>query len=255
LSIYLGLERKKRGWMDLVVADIVSDTPDTKTLIFKDPADGHSPIDYIAGQYLTFRFDEIADKPVVRSYTMSSSPRNRDALWVTVKIVPKGLVSTYLCEQVKVGDVLRARGPIGRFCYDWEQDPPHLFMVAGGSGVTPFLSIIDEYWDRLGQKTAPASLNLLVSQRSREDLIGKDLLAKAAKIPGIKIWTTLTREKADGYLSGHIEEATLSQFFAGHIEDGVFMTCGPDAIMAKTVAYLQGQGVAPERIKQESFFS
>ena len=65
--------RRKKGWMNLKIDKIVEETWDTKTFFFTDADDGDRPFDYIAGQYLTFRYDGVSDKPVVRSYTMSSS--------------------------------------------------------------------------------------------------------------------------------------------------------------------------------------
>ena len=66
--------RIKRGWMNLRVDRVVHDTHDTDTFILVDADEGGRAFDYIAGQYLTFRFDDIEAKPIVRSYTMSSSP-------------------------------------------------------------------------------------------------------------------------------------------------------------------------------------
>src|SRR5690606_8692796 len=66
--------RVKRGWMNLKVTRIVDETHDTKTFYMEDADEGGRPFDFIAGQYLTFRFDAITEKPLVRSYTMSGSP-------------------------------------------------------------------------------------------------------------------------------------------------------------------------------------
>src|SRR4051812_11512541 len=110
--------RVKRGWMNMRVDKIIDDTHDTKTFILVDADEGGRPFDYIAGQYLTFRFDQIADKPIVRSYTMSSSPNQQGYSSFTVKRVESGVISNWLCNHIKVGDVLRGRGPIGRFCFD-----------------------------------------------------------------------------------------------------------------------------------------
>ena len=61
---------------------------------------------------------------------MSSSPIEKENIAVTVKEVENGFVSSYLCKDVKEQQILRARGPIGKFCYDPKQDNPHLVMVA-----------------------------------------------------------------------------------------------------------------------------
>jgi len=96
-----GVERRvKRGWMNLLVKRIIQETHDTRTLILVDEKSGSREFDYIPGQYLTFRFDHISEKPVVRSYTMSSAPVEGDFSAVTVKEVEDGFVSRYLCRAV-----------------------------------------------------------------------------------------------------------------------------------------------------------
>jgi ring-1,2-phenylacetyl-CoA epoxidase subunit PaaE len=251
--------RVKRGWMNLRVTKIVHDTHDTDTLFLEDADEGGRQFDYVAGQYLTFRFDDLAPKPIVRSYTMSSSPIEPDFSAVTVKRVDKGLVSNWLCDAVKVGTVLRARGPMGKFCYEPEKDARHLVMVAGGSGVTPFVSIIREYAGRLGAPDAPAKMTLLVSHRSAKDLICNEAL-EAAKRPGVEIVTTLSREDLtqQGFLHGRIDDAMLGRVLGETYapgRDATYMTCGPKAIMDATVAHLGAKNVPAARVKTESFDS
>ena len=90
--------------------------------------------------------------------------------------------SNWLCSTVEKGTVLRARGPIGKFCYDLRTDHKHLIMVAGGSAVTPFISMLREYQYRLGQVGAPDKITLLVSYRSKQDLIcWKKIVAKTER--------------------------------------------------------------------------
>src|SRR4051794_38726778 len=79
--------RIKRGWMNLRVDRIVDETWDTRTFYLVDADEGGRAFDYTAGQYLTFRFDEVAEKPIVRSYTMSSSPNQDGFSAFTVKRV------------------------------------------------------------------------------------------------------------------------------------------------------------------------
>src|SRR5690606_3090039 len=118
--------RRKRGWMNMRVERVIKETHDTDTFVLVDADDGGRVFDYLAGQYLTFRFDDITEKPIVRSYTMSSSPLQPDFSAFTVKRVEGGVVSNWLCDHVKAGSILRARGPIGRFCFDHAKDKKHL---------------------------------------------------------------------------------------------------------------------------------
>lgn len=249
--------RVKRGWMNLKVERVIHDTHDTDTFILVDADEGGRPFDYVAGQYLTFRFDDLEAKPIVRSYTMSSSPNQPDFSAFTVKRVEGGKVSNWLCDNVKAGTVLRARGPIGKFVYEPHKDKKHLFMVAGGSGVTPFVSIMREYLHRLGQPGCPEKVSLLVSYRSRQDLICWEDLQKIALVKGAKVYTTLSREDVpeEGFWHGRIDDAMLAKAIGGAYGEATFMTCGPQAIMDQTVLHLRQKGVDEAFIKTESFES
>jgi ferredoxin-NADP reductase len=247
--------RIKRGWMNLKVVDIVEETWDAKTFYFEDADEGGRPFDFIAGQYLTFRFDDIIARPVVRSYTMSGSPRQMDHALVTVKRIPGGLISNWFCDSVQVGSILRARGPIGKFCYDPALDTRHLYMIAAGSGVTPFTSIIREYHDKLGEVGAPLSLHLLVAYRTTKDLINWDVLAPANEFPNVRVITTLTRAHEPGFWHGRPDARMLDKFIGEGYKDGTFMTCGPQELMDLTSEHLRAAGVDEKRIKVESFAS
>lgn len=249
--------RIKRGWMNLRVDKVVHDTHDTDTFILVDADEGGRPFDYVAGQYLTFRFDDVEAKPLVRSYTMSSSPCQADYSAFTVKRVEGGKISNWLCDNVKVGSILRARGPIGKFVYEPGKDRSHLFMVAGGSGVTPFVSIMREYVSKLGQPGAPKQVSLLVSYRSRKDLICWPDLQEIAAAKGAKVYTTLSREDVpeEGFWHGRISDEMLAKAIGGAYHDATFMTCGPQAIMDQTVAHLKAKGVDDAHVKTESFES
>lgn len=247
--------RVKRGWMNLKVTQVIEQTWDTKTFIMEDLEETGRTWDYWAGQYLTFRFDNITEKPLVRSYTMSSSPNQMNDCAVTVKRVQGGVVSNWMCDHIKVGDVLRGRGPIGRFIYEPEKDRPHLVMVAAGSGVTPFVSIMREYAHKLGSPDAPKNMTLLVSYRSRKDLILWDDLASINKMPGAKVITTLSRDPEAGeeFWHGRIDEVMLARSVAGSYDQCTFMSCGPQAIMDLTKLHATTHGVPLEQVKTESF--
>lgn len=247
--------RLKRGWMPLKVTEVITENHDTRTLIMVNEEEGCRAFDYTAGQYLTFRFDDLAPKPIVRSYTMSSSPCQEGYIAVTVKEIEDGFVSKHLCTNVKKGDILKARGPIGAFCYDGSKDHKNLTMVAAGSGVTPFVSILREYAPLLGSEHAPEKMRLLVSFRSTNDLICWKDLESLGKHPNIEIVTTLSREdrRDSGFLYGRIDNSMLAEVIGDQCDDTTFMTCGPDVIMDMTVNYVMSKGVKPEHMKQESF--
>lgn len=247
--------RRKKGWMTLKVTRVEEETWDTKTFYLEDSVENGCPFDYIAGQYLTLRFDKIAEKAVARSYTMSSSPNQPGFSALTIKRVEGGLVSNWMCDNLKVGDEVKALGPIGKFCYDPAKFQPHLIMLGAGSGVTPFVSMVREYADRLGQEGAPREMTLLVAYRSKLDLICWPDLVELNKVPGVNIITTLTREDAqsEGFLHGRPDDAMFRKVLAGTYQDSSYMTCGPEAMMDQFVEFLKAQDVPHEHIHLESF--
>ena len=249
--------RVKRGWMNLRVQDVIDETPDTKTFVLVDADDGGRPFDYYAGQYLTFRVDGVAEKPLVRSYTMSSSPCEQGYAAFTVKRVEGGVVSNWLCDKVHTGDILRARGPIGKFGFDHTEDRGHIFMVGAGSGVTPFVSILREYAPKLGQPDCPKALTLLASFRSVPDLMCWKAIEEAGRHKGVRIITTLSRENLPerGFLHGRIDEAMLARTMAEAYSNATFMTCGPEAMMSLVKSHTLSKGVPEAHVKMESFAS
>lgn len=246
--------RRKKGWMNLKIVDIKEETWDTKTFYFIDADDNEHSFDYIAGQYLTFRFDGVQAKPLVRSYTMSSSPCQQKFSACTVKRVEGGVISNWMCDQLKVGDVLKARGPIGKFVYNPELCNSHLVMVGAGSGITPFVSIAREYAQRLGSEGAPKKMTILAAFRSRKDLICWDELEALRDMEHLRIVTTLTREEAESFWSGRPNPAMLDRLMGNDYKDTTFMTCGPEQMMDMVVEHTRSQGVPEEHAMTESFF-
>ncbi len=245
--------RIKRGWMNLLVTRIIQETSDCRTLIFVDNEEQNCPFDYIAGQYLTFRFDDLSAKPVVRSYTMSSSPNQENFIAVTVKEVENGFISKHLCRDVKPGDILRARGPIGKFTYFPQTDPKHLVMIGAGSGVTPFLSMLRQFSPHLGKMGYPDKMTLLASFRSSQDIICSQELKSYEKHPNIKIEQTLSREKTQGFRHGRISGTMLAEVIANDFHGKVFLTCGPVAMMDEITQKVLSHAVDPTFMRMESF--
>ena len=249
--------RIRRGWMNLKVIDLIQECRDAKTIVLADALTGTREFDYTAGQYLTLRIDQLADKPVVRSYTISSSPNQPRFVALTVKEINGGFVSRYLCQKIQVGDILRARGPMGKFCYDPAIDHKNLVMVAAGSGVTPFVSILRQYSALMAPHSSPQSMSLLVSFRSSEDLICWSDLTRLQKESKVKIQVTLSREnkKASGFLQGRIDKSMLHHVIGPDYSMRTFMTCGPSEMMDLVKDHLLSQGVNPKDVKTESFAS
>ena len=245
------LEKRKRGWMPLQVTKLVHETHDTLRIHLEDADEQGRQFDYHAGQYLTFRFDALSEKPVVRSYTLSSSPEQTGEVAFTVKEVADGFVSTHLVRELKVGDVLKARGPIGKFCFDDEIHRENRFMIAAGSGVTPFLSMI---------RSAIASgfkgrLGLLVAYRTDQDLIGWEELLEWKTSGALDLYCSLSRQSKTGFLEGRITPELVSSICKTWLDNTTFFTCGPEQMMYSAKETLVAAGLDPAQFEMESFGS
>lgn len=238
--------------MKLRVTAVIDETHDTRTFRLVDNEEGGCQFDYHAGQYLTFRFDNFEGGAIARSYTISSSPCQSDFVSITVKRTVGGVVSNWLYDNLQKGMILRARGAMGSFCYDVERDHSHLFMVAAGSGVTPFLSIIRQFMPS-DARGAPVEMSLLVSYRTTRDLIGWQELQAFSTAPRFNLHLTLTGEQDQRFRHGRIDASMLKDVLKGSIAAKTFMLCGPEAMMQTAIAALLAAGVDKAQIRTESF--
>lgn len=125
----------------LKVQEVRRETDDTVTLCFKQP--GLKKIKYQAGQYLTLQF-RINGRRYIRPYSFSSTPLIDSTLDVTVKRVPGGLVSNYINDTVKIGDVIEVQEPLGDFIFEEMEAVKSVVFWGVGSGITPLFSMIKQ---------------------------------------------------------------------------------------------------------------
>ena len=134
-----GTKSKKDRYFQLTVKEVIQETSDTRTLIF-DKA--NKKLEYKPGQFLTLILP-IENEEVRRSYSLSSSPMVDKFPAITVKRVESGVVSNYLNDHMKVGDVFDVMEPAGHFTPQLQASNHKKYvMFAAGSGITPIYSII-----------------------------------------------------------------------------------------------------------------
>jgi hypothetical protein len=123
------------------VADIIQETSTAKT--FRLVAEDRYLPPFLAGQYIALSL-ELGAVRTSRPYSISSPPNQTGYYDLTVRRVESGLVSNYLLDQVQRGDRLEGSGPAGHFYYNPLYHDPAMVCLAGGSGITPFMSMIQE---------------------------------------------------------------------------------------------------------------
>jgi ferredoxin-NADP reductase len=148
-----------------------------------------------AGQHVDMRLTAEDGYQAERSYSIASPPEESQRVTLTVERIDDGEVSPYLTEELRVGDKLELRGPIGGY-FVWEVSMGGpLLLVAGGSGIVPLMAML-RHRAAMGSTVAT---RLLYSSRSLEDVIYRDELDRLMKSsPMLEVTQTLTRAHALG---------------------------------------------------------
>jgi ferredoxin-NADP reductase len=225
------------------VVGIVAETDSARTLRLR-PLQGELPA-FRAGQHLSLEV-MIDGQTLRRAYSLSRPPGG-DCLEVTIKRIAGGRVSTYLCTQVQLGEVLQVWPPRGDFV--WPQGCEQALMVAGGSGITPIMSLLD--W-ALAQ-SATRAIHLLYANRSPQDTIfASRLQALAASDPRLQIqWVFDAYASAQAW-AGPLTTQAMERWLQDKTEQPA-MICGPTGLKTLAEQALQAQGWASEQIVIEDF--
>ena len=233
-------------WQVAKVVETTFETPRVRTLVLDAPGwPGHR-----AGQHLDVRLTAEDGYQAQRSYSIASAPG--DALAITVERLDDGEVSPYLVDEVRPGDRIEIRGPIGgHFVWDAAAGGP-LFLGAGGSGVVPLMAMI-RHRARSGSESP---VRLLYSSRSWEDLIYRDDLASlAGRRDGLEVVHTLTRSQPPRWAGYRRRvDRELLREIAWPADGGArAFVCGPTAFVETVASGLVDIGYPPELVKTERF--
>ena len=209
----------------LVVSEVIPhDAAGAKTFVFRSAE--NKPLAYFrAGQYLSLKL-RIGDSFVTRPYSISSSPKwaLEGKVAITVRSNPGGFAAEWLLENLKVGDEVTASGAEGQFYYEELRDSKNVIALAGGSGITPFLSMAYAIRDGIED----FNLTILFGSRTRENILFADELDKiTAACPKVKVVHVLSDEEAEGYEHGFINADLIKKYAP---EEYSIFLCGPEAM-------------------------
>ena len=234
------------AWQLGEVAELVDETARVKTLVLEVPDwAGHR-----AGQHVDVRLTAEDGYQAQRSYSIASAPED-ERLAITVERLDDGEVSPYLTEELRPGDLIELRGPIGGyFVWDAGDDAP-LLLVAAGSGVVPLMAMLRHR----AATGADVPARLLYSSRTLEEVIYRDELDRLSKAdPTLEVHYAVTREQPEGW-SGYarrVDEEILRETAYPNGE-GVAFVCGPTRFVETVANGLLAVGYAPERVRTERF--
>lgn len=224
----------------LAVVDVIDETADTRSFVLGIPPALGETFAYRAGQYCTFRAT-IGGESVVRCYSMSSSPDTGDPFTTTVKRVPGGRMSNWMNDELGRGDPIDVMPPAGLFVLRASEAP--IVAFAGGSGITPVLSII-----KSALATTARDILLVYANRSPDSVIFADELERLrAASPGrLTVHHHLDSER--GFL-----DAAACAALVGERAHADFYVCGPGPYMETVEAGLTQRGVTRTQLFVERF--
>jgi ferredoxin-NADP reductase len=230
-------------WQVATVDDVVEETPRVRTIVLDVPDwPGHR-----AGQHIDVRLTAEDGYRAEREYSIASAPDEPVA--ITVERLDDGEVSPYLCDELRPGDGLELRGPIGGYFVWGSQDGGPLFLVAGGSGIVPLRAMV-RHRQRSG---ADVHVRVLYSSRSLEDVIYRAELDELGN--GIEVVHTLTRVQPPGWTgyARRVDPELLGEV-AWPAGDGArAFVCGPTSFVETVADALVELGYPPGRVKTERF--
>jgi ferredoxin-NADP reductase len=233
------------SWRVAEVVNVVPQTPRVKTIALDVPGwPGHRP-----GQHVDVRLTAADGYQAQRSYSIASVP-DGTRVELTVERLEDGEVSPYLTDELRPGDRIELRGPVGGW-FVWEpaQGGP-LLLVAGGSGVVPLMAMIRVR----AAAGSDVDARLLFSSRSWEDVIYREELERLGG-DGLTVVHTLTRSQPPGWRSyaRRVDAEMLAELGPGPAElPGVYV-CGPTPFVEAVAEALVQLGHEPHRVKTERF--
>lgn len=229
----------------LVVRDVIVETDDARSIVFEIPEEDRAAFDYQPGQFLTLRVELPDGTAVARCYSLSSTPGLDDAPKVTVKRIADGRASTWLCEQLAPGMTLDVLPPSGHFVVrDTTRD---LLLFAGGSGITPILSILRHALHR-----SDVRVRLVYANRDERSVIFADELRSLSARFGDRLTVVHLLESVQG-----LPTAALLRGLAGGIDLAAATSyiCGPAPFMAAVESTLHELGMTHDHVVVEKFLS
>lgn len=236
----------------LVIEKITERGEDCRSFtLVPDTEKGTTSLAYFgAGKYLTV-FETIEGMPITRAYSISSSPKDslEGKYVLTIKLVDGGLMSKYIFDTWKVGSKVEVSAPAGNFEYQELRDAKKVICLAGGSGITPFVSMANAVKD--GDEDF--EMTLIYGSRTYDNILFREELDAIAKeCDKIKVVHVLSEEEKDGTEKGFIT-AELIKKYAPENEDYSIFLCGPQQMYNFLDGELKKLNLPKKFIRHEMF--
>jgi ferredoxin-NADP reductase len=232
----------------LEVVGVFDEAPQVKTFTFR--SDNQTWFRYRPGQFVTLELPT-ADGPLMRTYTLSSSPSRPFSIAVTVKAQPGSTGTQWMFDHLKPGTHVKAYGPAGDFSLHGHPAAKYLFISAG-SGVTPMMSML-RWLNDCAPWTDVGFVNC--ARRAEEIIFRKELELLGSRMPGLSLGFMIEeRSSREGWFGhmGRIDAIRLPLLAPDFREREIFC-CGPDPFMRAVRGMLEAGGFDMAHYHQESF--
>lgn len=238
------VERLHPQIIDVKVIDVIEETQSTKTLRLASKQKYLPP--FQAGQYISV-IVEVDGVRTSRPYSISSSPDEIAYYDITVRRVEGGMVSNYLLDKIGIGDSLQISAPAGNFYHNPIIHSNKIVCIAGGSGVTPFKSMIQHTINTGTER----EIWLIYGSKNKDELIFNDYFSKiASKYASFHYAPVL--EEGKGTYQGYITAKIIKEI-VGDSSDKTFFICGPQAMYEHLLKELQQLKLKPKQIRMEMY--
>jgi len=231
---------RDHGFHRVRVGRVVPETADAASFVLEVPGELAEDFAYAAGQFCTFRIP-VEGQAHLRCYSMSSAPGVDAELQVTVKRVPRGLVSNWMLDHLHAGDEVDVTLPAGVFLLT--DRPQEVVAFAGGSGITPVFSLV-----KAALATTDRAVRLLYANRDADATIFHAALDELAAAHADRL-----RVEHHHDIDGGFVDADRIRAFVDGASDADVYVCGPGPFMDLVEVTLLSEGVDPERIHIERF--
>jgi ferredoxin-NADP reductase len=235
------------NWLIARATEIIEETQRVRSIVLDCPGwPGHLP-----GHHTDIRLTAEDGYQAQRSYSIAR-PADGERVVITVELVDEGEVSPFLIEDLRIGDRVEIRGPVGGY-FIWEPSRGGpLQLIGGGSGVVPLMAMLRARV-RAG---SDVPVRYLSSARSHDDLIYRsELESVSSEVEGVEVLHTLTRSKPPDWtgLEGRVDRVMLARQAWPSFTRPLCYVCGPTGFVETVANSLVSLGHQPSRIKTERF--
>jgi len=238
--------RGRLNWLIAEAIEFVDETPRVRSIALTCPGwPGHLP-----GQHLDIRLTAEDGYQAQRSYSIAA-PADGEQVIITVELVEDGEVSSFLLDDLVVGDRIEIRGPIGGY-FVWEPSiGGPLQLIGGGSGVVPLMAMLRSR----AIEGSDVPVRYFSSARSHDDVIYREELDDLSSTEGIEVLHTLTRSHPPGWTgpTRRVDRELLSEHAFPPYERPLCYVCGPTGFVETVASRLVELGHEPRHVKTERF--